>query len=52
MAVPAPWRLLLLLPAALVALTPDARRQALTYGTYLRDVLTRERGGGPGPPPR
>jgi PST family polysaccharide transporter len=51
-AVPPPWRLLLLVPAAVVALTPDARRQALTYGTYLRDALSRERGGGPGPPPR
>ncbi len=42
-AVPFPWRLLLLLGAAVVALTPGARRQALAYAGYLKLAVSRGR---------
>jgi len=42
-AVPVPWRLLLLLPAAAVALAPSARRQVLAYAGYLKLAVSRER---------
>ncbi|HEX6678536.1 MAG TPA: oligosaccharide flippase family protein [Actinomycetes bacterium] len=46
LATPLPWRLLLLAPAAAVALLPSARRQALAYAGYLRLAVRRGRATG------
>jgi O-antigen/teichoic acid export membrane protein len=44
-AVPVPWRGLLVLPAIVIALTTDARRQALTYAAEVKTAVSRDRGG-------
>ena len=46
-AVPPPWRLLLLAPAAAVALLPSPRRQARAYAGYLRLAVRRRQAIGP-----
>jgi PST family polysaccharide transporter len=49
-AVPMPLRGLLVLPALVVALTADARRQALSYAGYVRVAVSRDRGRTADPP--
>jgi PST family polysaccharide transporter len=43
LAVPVPWRLLLLLPASAVVLVPDVRRQLFAYAAYLKVAVSRNR---------